>query len=191
MRTTPALRTLAAALFTGGVLTVVAAGTSAAATAPTHTLTNGGGGSDSPIWGTIVSRGEMNVRQQPTTNSPVVDALSPGSQDRVQCVVRGQSVFGNSDWYWLVGAQGWASAAFVDTGRQWVPSCSDPCPGWKDRSNNDWNDGNWHDNNGNNDNSSWNSGGSGSWSFSASGSWSFSASGSFSGSSSWDSGPGW
>jgi len=182
MRTTPALRTFAAALFTGGVVTVAVAGTSAAAT-PAHD-NSGGGGSGSPVWGTVVSRSDLHIRQQPTANSALLDRLSPGSQDRVLCAVQGQSVFGNTDWYWLVGAQGWASAAFVDIGRQWVPSCQDPCPGWKDGA---WDDDNWKngDNSWNNtDDSSWSSSSSGTWSFSVSGSWSWSVSGSSA--SSWD-----
>ncbi|MEV7345182.1 SH3 domain-containing protein [Streptomyces sp. NPDC093544] len=195
MRTNPALRTLAVGLFTGGVLTVAVAGTSAAAT-PAHT-DSGGGGSGSPIWGTVVSPRDMNVRADPTTYSSVVDRLSPGSQDRVLCAVQGQSVFGDTDWFWLVGAQGWASATYVDIGRQGVPSCQDPCPGWKDGA---WDDDNWKhgDNSWNNDNRNndssdrWNNGdssssSSGSWSFSASGSWSWSVSGSSA--SSWDWGP--
>ncbi|MGQ4384683.1 SH3 domain-containing protein [Streptomyces sp. SAS_270] len=180
MRTTPALRTLVAALFTGGVLTVVAAGTSAAAVPPTQTTTGGHGHHD-PIWGTVVSRGELNLREQPTTNSAVVGVLSPGSQDRVRCAVLGQSVFGNPYWYWLVGAQAWASAAFVDTGNQGVPSC-DPCPGWKDDS---WKNDSWHDGS---RNDSWSSSSSGAWSFSASGTWSWSAAGASS--SSWGMVPG-
>jgi len=179
MRTTPALRTLAAALLTGGTLAVAAAGTTAAAAPTTYPEGHGGGGS--PIWGTIVSRTDLNVRQSPTTHSPVVGSLSPGSQDRVQCVVRGQSVNGESRlWYWLVGAQAWASAAFVDTGGQWVPSCSDPCPGWKDGTGNSgWNnDLNWSGNS-----NAWSTSASGSWS--VSGSWSWSASGSSSGGGIW------
>jgi hypothetical protein len=186
MRTTPALRTLAAALLTGGTLAVAAAGTTAAAAPPTYAEGHGGGGGGgSPIWGTIVSRTDLNVRQSPTTRSPAVDTLSPGSQDRVQCVVRGQSVNGNSDWYWLVGAQGWASAAFVDTGGQWVPSCSDPCPGWKDGGNNNSGNSNWNNDPNWTDNSSaWSTSASGSWS--VSGSWSWSASGSSSGGGIWN-----
>ena len=171
MRTIPALRTLAAALLTGGTLAVAAVGTSAAAaTPPTYADGHGGGGSGGPIWGTIVSGTALNVRAAPTTHSAVVDRLSPGSQDRVQCMVMGQSVNGNPYWYWLVGAQGWVSAAFVDTGGAWVPTCSDPCPQWKNGSwdNADWNDPSW--------NQSWAVSGSVSWSFS--GSWSWSASGS-------------
>jgi hypothetical protein len=213
MRRTPALRTLAAALFTGGILTAAAVGTPAAAAPSAHT--NGGGGSNSPVWGTVVSRGDLNLRLQPTWNSPVVGRLSPGAQDRVECAATGQRVFGNSDWYWLVGAHAWASAAFVDTGRQWVPSCSDPCP---DSNDGYWNNSNGNDNSGwnggsggsnsshrnennsswNNDDSSWNSdpcndpgwssSGSGTWSFSVSGSWSWSLTGSSS--SSWDWVPG-
>jgi hypothetical protein len=185
MRTTPALRTLAAALLTGGTLAVAAAGTTAAAAPTTYAEGHGGGGGGgSPIWGTIVSRTDLNVRQSPTTRSPAVGSLSPGSQDRVQCAVRGQSVNGNPDWYWLVGAQAWASAAFVDTGGQWVPSCSDPCPGWKDGGNNNsgnssWNnDPNWSDNS-----NAWSTSASGSWS--VSGSWSWSVSGSSSGGGIW------
>jgi|GEM_PF-3114290 len=173
MRTTPALRTLAAALLTGGTLVAAAAGTTAAAATPTTApayADGHGGGSGSPIWGTIVSRTALNVRAGPTVNSAVVDQLSPGSQDRVQCKVRGQSIDGNPYWYWLVGAQGWVSAEFVDTGGQWVPTCADPCPQWRDGNwtNADWNDPSWSD-------GSWAV--SGSVSFSISGSWSWSATG--------------
>ncbi|MES5819327.1 SH3 domain-containing protein [Streptomyces sp. RG80] len=172
MRTTPALRTLAAVLLTGGTLVAASLGTSAAAAAPpTYADGNGGGhggGSGGPIWGTIVSGTALNVRVAPTTHSPVVDRLSPWSQDRVDCVVRGQRVNGNPYWYWLVGAQGWASAAFVDTGGRGVPNCSDPCPEWKDGSWSNWDDPYVND--------SWSASGSGSWS--VSGSWSWSAAGS-------------
>ncbi|MCI3274827.1 SH3 domain-containing protein [Streptomyces cylindrosporus] len=181
MRTTPALRTLAVTLLAGGTLFAAAAGTAAAATSPTIVDGHGGGGSGSPIWGTIVSRTALNVRSGPTVNSPVVDRLSPGSQDRVQCMVQGQSVNGNPYWYWLVGAQGWASAAFVDTGGQWVPTCADPCPQWRDGnwSNANWNDPSWD--------GAWAASASGSWS--VSGSWSWSAAGSSAGVWNWL--PGW
>ncbi|GHH56390.1 hypothetical protein FHS35_004124 [Streptomyces umbrinus] len=190
MGITPALRTLAIALVSGGVLTVAAAGTASAGTASAGTATAGGtasgglaagssghGGSEDPVWGTVVSRGDLNVRAHPDTGSAVLGRLSPGSQDRVACVARGSHVFGNPHWYWLVGARAWASAAFVDIGGAGVPRCSDPCEGaWKDR---------WHDGSGGCngcDDGSWSS--SGSWS--ASGSWSWSFSGS------WDaSGSGW
>jgi len=174
MRTTLALRTLAAALLAGGTLVAAAAGTTAAAATPTtvpaHVDGRGGGGSGSPIWGTIVSRTRLNVRAGPTVDSAVVTRLSPGSQDRVQCMVQGQSVNGNPYWYWLVGAQGWASAEFVDTGGRSVPTCADPCPQWRDGnwSNANWNDPSWSD-------GSWAA--SGSVSFSISGSWSWSVTG--------------
>ncbi|WP_055617914.1 hypothetical protein [Streptomyces phaeochromogenes] len=185
MGITPALRTLAIALVSGGVLTVAAAGTASAGTAPVVGTASAGlvagssdrGGSEDPVWGTVVSRGDLNVRAHPDTGSAVLGRLSPGSQDRVACVARGSHVFGNPHWYWLVGARAWASAAFVDIGGAGVPRCSDPCEGdWKDR---------WHDGSGGCngcDDGSWSS--SGSWS--ASGSWSWSFSGS------WDaSGSGW
>lgn len=146
MGITPALRTLAIALVSGGVLTVAATGTASAGTATAGGTTSGGstagssgsGGSEDPVWGTVVSRGDLNLRAHPDTGSAVLGRLSPGSQDRVACVARGTHVFGNPHWYWLVGARAWASAAFVDIGGAGVPRCSDPCEGaWKDR----WHDG--------------------------------------------------
>ncbi|MDT9698551.1 SH3 domain-containing protein [Streptomyces sp. P17] len=179
MRTTPALRTLAVALLTGGSLIAATAGATAAAAAPpTYADVQGGsGGGDrgGPIWGTVISQTKLNVRQAPTVHAPVVAWLSPGSQDRVQCKVRGQSVNGNPDWYWLKGAQGWASAAFVDTGGARVPPCANPCPEWKDGSWTNWDEPFTND--------SWSASSSGSWS--ASGSWSWSASGSSSSAWSW------
>jgi hypothetical protein len=166
MRTTVALRAVAAALLAGGGLVAAGAGTSAsAATAPTYAEGNGDGGSDSPVLGTVVSGTALHVRAEPTTRSATVDRLAPGSQDRVQCKVRGQSVDGNPYWYWLVGAQGWASAAFVDTDGTRVAPCADPCPQWKNGawSNADGNDPAW--------NQPWAVTGSLSWSFS--GSWNF------------------
>lgn len=147
MRTTPALRTLTAVLFTGGIL-AVPVGTATAATPA------GSDGSDrSGIRGTVVSAGELNLRQQPTTDSRVVGQLAPGSRGHVECSVTGQTVRGNPHWYWLAGVNAWASAAFIDTGGRPVPRCTDPCPEWKDQDH-----GSDHDNDGQ-------------WSFS--GSWSF------------------
>ncbi|WP_324617987.1 SH3 domain-containing protein [Streptomyces dysideae] len=129
MRTTPALRILAAALLTGGTLAVTAAGTTAAAAPPATTEGRGGEGrGGGPVRGTIISRTDLNLRQAPTTRSPVVARVSPGSEDRVDCKVRGRHVNGNPYWYWLVGAQAWAGAAFVDTGGHGVPTCSDARP---------------------------------------------------------------
>ncbi|WP_210585308.1 SH3 domain-containing protein [Streptomyces sp. GESEQ-35] len=124
MRTTPALRTLAVALLTGGSLAVVTAGGTAYAG-------DAGDGSSGSIWGTVASATKLDLRQSPTVHSAVVARLAPGSQIRVECQVVGQSVNGNPHWYWVVGAGAWASAAFVDTGGHRVPSCADPCPQWK------------------------------------------------------------
>jgi hypothetical protein len=154
MRTTPALRTLAAALLVGGTLAVSAAGTTAAAS-PTYAEGHGHGhghGHSGSTPGIVVSRTDLSLRQAPTTHSPVAGTLAPGSHVHVKCMVRGQSVNGNPNWYWLTGARAWASAAFVDTGGARVPACADPCPQWKD--------GHWTN-----------------WEFSFSSSWSFSASG--------------
>ncbi|MDG9718489.1 SH3 domain-containing protein [Streptomyces sp. DH24] len=139
MRTLAALRTLAVALLAGGTFAATAAGTSAAATA-SPSYAGGHGRGDGPVWGTVVSRTALNVRTAPTTHAPVVDRLPPGSQDRVECTVRGQRVNGNPYWYWLVGARAWASAEFVDSHGRWVPACADPCPEWKDGSWLNWDD---------------------------------------------------
>ncbi|MFI6933732.1 SH3 domain-containing protein [Streptomyces sp. NPDC050287] len=152
MRTTPALRTLAAILLTGGTFVAGAAGTGAAAatlpnspTSPTYADGHGDGHDGdgdgrlgrSPIRGTVVSRAALNVREAPTTRSAVVDRLPPGSRVRVTCVVRGQHVNGNPNWYRLAGPHGWASAAFIDTGGRSVPTCADHGPRWRD--------GHWRD----------------------------------------------
>ncbi|WP_328495367.1 SH3 domain-containing protein [Streptomyces sp. NBC_00414] len=134
MRVTLALRNLGTALVSGCVLTVAAAGTAAAGDRGDQHGDHRGG---DPVWGTVVSGGDLKVRAYPDTGSAVLDRLPPGGQDRVACVARGSRVFGNPHWYWLVGARAWASAAFVDIGGEGVPRCSDPCEGgWKDR---------WHD----------------------------------------------
>ncbi|NEC84669.1 SH3 domain-containing protein [Streptomyces sp. SID12501] len=152
MPTIPALRTLTAALFTSGILAAVPIGTAMAAVPSSSDGSDGSDRSDgSGVRGTVVSAGELNLREQPTTDSPVVGSLSPGSHGRVECAVTGQTVRGNPHWYWLPGVDAWASAVFIDTGGRSVPSCSDPCPEWKD-------DGHGHDH--------------GQWS--ASGTWSFS-----------------
>ena len=123
---TSVLRALVAAGITGGVLTVSALGTASAAVDRSH------GDQEGSVRGTIVARGDLNLREQPTTHSRVVGFLAPGSQARVDCVVRGQKVFGDRHWYWLADARGWASAVYVDTHGRSVPVCTDPCPRWKD-----------------------------------------------------------
>ncbi|MEV3853876.1 SH3 domain-containing protein [Streptomyces sp. NPDC050095] len=121
-RTTPALA--AAAVVASGVLAVTAAAPASANTS----ANNGGGGA---VWGTVVSRTELNLRSGPSTSDAVVYRLAPGSQDRIECATNGSWVNGTSVWFWFTGAQGWASAAYVDIGSQGVPGCSGssvPCP---------------------------------------------------------------
>ncbi|MEE1837239.1 SH3 domain-containing protein [Streptomyces sp. SP17KL33] len=118
-----ALRNLVAVGITGGVLTVSALGTTAAAQS---------GQSDGSVRGTIVAGGDVNLREQPTTHSRVVGSLAPGSRAGVDCEVRGQEVSGDPHWYWLGDARGWVSAVYVDTDGRSVPNCTDPCPSWKD-----------------------------------------------------------
>ncbi|MFJ5260763.1 SH3 domain-containing protein [Streptomyces sp. NPDC088387] len=173
MRTTPALRTLTAALFTGSAL--------AAAPMAFADVQRGSGGSQSSVWGTVVSRTDLTLRQAPTTHSPSVGQASPGSEERVGCVVRGQSVNGNPYWYWLVESQAWATAAFVDTGGRSVPACDDPCPVWRNGSWTNWNDPYWGGSSGSSDPAdTWTFSGSGSIDIDIdiSGSWSWSVTGS-------------
>ncbi|MGX1271231.1 SH3 domain-containing protein [Streptomyces phaeoluteigriseus] len=162
MRTTPALRTPAAALLTACTLAAAALGTTASASA----TVDGTGSGDESVRGTVTSRTDLTLRQAPTTHAPSAGTLAPGSRDRVECRALGQSVNGDAHWYWLVGARAWASAAFVDTGGRRVPDCADPCPRWKDHG---W--ANWHDAW---DDETWSVTGSGSagFGFAFSGSWS-------------------
>lgn len=130
MRTNPAL-------FTGGILaaslSLLPVGTATAAMPAGSAGYDGYAGYDgSGIRGTVVSAGELNLRQQPTADSRVVGQLAPGSHGHVECSVTGQTVRGNPHWYWLAGVNAWASAAFIDTGGRSVPGCTDPCPEWKD-----------------------------------------------------------
>ncbi|WP_405770732.1 SH3 domain-containing protein [Streptomyces sp. NBC_01538] len=131
---------ITSALFTGGILaasiSLLPFGTAVTATAATPD--HAGGSHGSGVRGTVVSAGVLNLRQQPTTDSPVVGQLAPGSRGRVLCSVLGQTVRGNPHWYWLKGVDAWASAAFIDTGGRSVPRCSDPCPQWKDGGDTHW-----------------------------------------------------
>ncbi|MFJ8823950.1 SH3 domain-containing protein [Streptomyces sp. NPDC102467] len=113
-RTTPALT--AAALLTGGVLAV-----SAAAPASANAGAHHGG---DVVWGTVVSRSDLNLRSSPSMSSSVVYRLAPGSQDRLECAAHGSTVNGTSTWFWFTGAHGWASASYVDTNGRGVPNCS-------------------------------------------------------------------
>ncbi|MDG4857410.1 SH3 domain-containing protein [Streptomyces sp. T-3] len=110
MRTRIPIRPLGAALLLTGALTLTATGTAEA---------NNNGG---PVWGTVVSRGDMNLRADPDTRSRVVGYLPSGSQDRLECATYGAYVNGNPYWYWLGGARAWASGAFMQPDRQ-VPMC--------------------------------------------------------------------
>ncbi|WP_371650424.1 MULTISPECIES: hypothetical protein [unclassified Streptomyces] len=74
------------------------------------------------VWGTVTSRIELNVRDNPSLNAGVVVSLSPGSQHRIECRTHGSDVNGNSTWYWLSGARGWASAAFMQANGD-APKC--------------------------------------------------------------------
>ncbi|MBD0745077.1 hypothetical protein [Streptomyces sp. CBMA152] len=77
---------------------------------------------DGRVFGTVTSRIELNVRDNPSLNADVGVALSPGSTDRIACKTHGSNVNGTSTWYWLTGAQGWATAAFFQANGD-VPNC--------------------------------------------------------------------
>lgn len=125
MRTTPALRTLAAALLTGGTPAVTAAGTTATAAPPASAAGRGSGGPakiGDTVLGTITSRTDLPLRQSPTAHAPAVGSLARGSHDRVLCEVLGQSVNGNPYSYRLVDAHDWASASGTSSGGgEWIP----------------------------------------------------------------------
>ncbi|NBE54976.1 SH3 domain-containing protein [Streptomyces boluensis] len=112
MRTSRSLRTLVATLVASGALTlgtVASAGTAAA-------------GDNGSVWGVVVSRGEINLRSDPDANSAIVGSLRPGAQERIECATLAGPVNGNPYWYWLSGARGWASGAYMKPERQ-APMC--------------------------------------------------------------------
>lgn len=109
MRTTTALRAFAAAVLAGGALAVATAGPASA--------------NDGAVWGTVVSRTDLNLRDAPDIWASVVNTLPPGSEDRIDCATTGSTVNGNAWWYWFTDARGWGSAAYVDTGGRHVPNC--------------------------------------------------------------------
>ncbi|MFF1479245.1 hypothetical protein ACFVYD_17075 [Streptomyces sp. NPDC058301] len=74
------------------------------------------------VWGTVTSRIELNVRDNPSLNAGVVVALSPGSRERIECRTHGSNVNGTSTWYWLSNARGWVSAAYMQASGD-VPNC--------------------------------------------------------------------
>ncbi|MFD9793671.1 SH3 domain-containing protein [Streptomyces sp. NPDC059070] len=120
MRTGRIRRATAAALLSCGLAVGGFAATAAAA--PAHDDGHGNRWDHSDhwdhhgrdgVWGTVTSRIELNVRDNPSLNAGVVVSLSPGSQDRIECRTWGSDVNGTSWWYWLSGARGWASAAYL------------------------------------------------------------------------------
>ncbi|MFI6470869.1 SH3 domain-containing protein [Streptomyces sp. NPDC050516] len=116
MHTGRTRRAVAAGLLTCGLSVGSIAMAVTAAAAPAHH------GDDGPVWGTVTSRIELNIRDEPNLRADVATSLSPGDQDRLECKTHGQNVHGTSWWYWLHGARGWASAAYVDAEGH-VPDC--------------------------------------------------------------------
>ncbi|MQY11219.1 hypothetical protein SRB5_13340 [Streptomyces sp. RB5] len=62
-------------------------------------------------WGRVTAHTQVNIRRDPTSDSPKAGVLRPGEEGPVFCVTEGQSVNGNQWWYWV--DTGWASAAFI------------------------------------------------------------------------------
>ncbi|MGW7385255.1 SH3 domain-containing protein [Streptomyces sp. NPDC054794] len=118
MRTTVALRTLAAALLTGGTLAVAVpaavAGAHADVAAPVG-----------PVLAVVVSHDPAPVRAAPTGYSALVNRLWPGTHVSLACETEGQTVHGSRIWFQLSGDRGWVSAHYVDAGHRWVPACGD------------------------------------------------------------------
>ncbi|MDI3384721.1 SH3 domain-containing protein [Streptomyces sp. B-S-A8] len=114
MRTTKSLRTFAATAVASG--TLIAASFASAAPAMAD--------NDGSVWGVVVSHGDINLRADPNPGSAKVGSLPPGARERIQCATLGSQVNGNPYWYWLSGAGGWASGAYMKPERQ-APMCDD------------------------------------------------------------------
>lgn len=80
----------------------------------------------------------LNLRAQPNTSSTVVTVMDPDSMVWLHCWTAGQSINGDSVWYWVDDAsegytvnpvywpKGWAAGYYLATGpdpHPWVPHC--------------------------------------------------------------------
>lgn len=65
--------------------------------------------------GKVVSRTALHIRERPTSNSPSLGLLPPGTIVTLRCKVVGQNVEGNDLWYRLGGGRtGYVAARFVE-----------------------------------------------------------------------------
>ncbi|MCQ4040781.1 SH3 domain-containing protein [Streptantibioticus rubrisoli] len=64
--------------------------------------------------GKVVSRVNLSIREQPTTNSKFLGSLRPATVIALHCKKVGQNVDGNNLWYLLGGGKpGYVSARYV------------------------------------------------------------------------------
>ncbi|MEV6318943.1 SH3 domain-containing protein [Streptomyces sp. NPDC051776] len=96
----------------------------------------GGPGAEAPgtparPYGRVVSPVGINLRERPTTNSPVRGTLAYGDEVGLDCKVRGQSINGNDLWYKLRDRTVWAAARYVQNFGD-VPFCASPAQGLSD-----------------------------------------------------------
>jgi Cu/Zn superoxide dismutase len=64
--------------------------------------------------GKVVSRVNLSIREQPTTNSKFLGSLRPATVVALHCKKVGQNVDGNNLWYMLgKGKPGYVSARYV------------------------------------------------------------------------------
>nr|WSZ94542.1 SH3 domain-containing protein [Streptomyces sp. NBC_00857] len=65
--------------------------------------------------GKVVSRVALHIRERPTSDSPSLGLLPPGTIVTLRCKVVGQNVEGNDLWYRLGGGRtGYVAARFVE-----------------------------------------------------------------------------
>ncbi|MBW5483014.1 SH3 domain-containing protein [Streptomyces bambusae] len=64
-------------------------------------------------FGKVVSSGPLNVRDEPTTRSGLVEKVYPHEKVAIKCKTRGETVSGNNIWYRLPEHDGWVAARWV------------------------------------------------------------------------------
>ncbi|MGC5346360.1 SH3 domain-containing protein [Streptomyces sp. DT24] len=65
--------------------------------------------------GKVISKIPLNVHSRPTTSSPVIGTIPPGTIITLVCKVRSERVDGNDIWYKLGGSRtGWVTARYVE-----------------------------------------------------------------------------
>ena len=66
----------------------------------------------------------VNLRETPSLTGTLVGQIPSGQYVNIQCSTQGQSVGGNTFWYFIPQYNGYLPSAVVDIASQFIPPCS-------------------------------------------------------------------